>query len=241
MEPGAAMYIADYRRRTCLPSWTWAGWHGRATFSDNDRPDTEGDTEALDDDDDAADTSYGDYFRVWTSETWVTSVDKQWSAEMILHDEDDTDLTMLVSDVSLRNMKDPSKKWLLTIPEPLVLRHMHLMHSRDEWEWRRLLGKLVEIHLSVPMTGQALTAGHRNGELATVLVFASTVPFVWDGVARFLILRKVDCAGQTRWERIGRLSLMLSEGMMDRYGSHGTERMIDDLPVKRFGQRMILM
>ena len=98
------------------------------------------------------------------------------------------------------NMKDPSKKWLLTIPEPLVFKNVHLMHSRGEWEWRRLMGKLVEIHLSVPITEQALTACHRSGDLATVLIFASTVPFVWDRVARFLILTKVDCAGQVRWK-----------------------------------------
>ena len=239
LEPGATLYIADCRRRSCLPSWTWAGWEGRATFSSNERADIEGDTDASDDD--SADTSYSDYFHVWTSETWVTSVDKQWSAEMILHDERATDLTMLVSDVPLPNTRDPGKKWLLTIREPLVLRHLHLMHPRDEGEWRRLMGKMVEIHLSVPMTEHALTAGHGSGELATVLVFAGTVPFVWDGVARFLVLRKVDCAGQVWWERIGRLALMLSEGVMDRYGTGGVERVIDDLPVRRFGEQIILM
>ena len=51
----------------------------------------------------------------------------------------------------------------------------------------------------------------------------------------------MECAGQVRWERIGRLALMLSEGMMDRYRSGGIERMIDDLSVRSFGRRMILL
>ena len=60
-------------------------------------------------------------------------------------------------------------------------------------------------------------------------------------IARFLILGKVDCEGQARWERIGRLTLMLSEGMMDRYGSVHRKGMIDDLRPRNFGEQMVLM
>ena len=82
-------------------------------------------------------------------------------------------------------MDDPNKTWLLTVREPMVLRHMDLMHSVFEGEWRRLVGKPVQVHLSVAMTEAELTAGHTSGELVTVLVLASTVPFVCNGTARF--------------------------------------------------------
>ncbi|KAL8686000.1 MAG: hypothetical protein Q9218_007414, partial [Villophora microphyllina] len=229
VEPGAAMYIADCPRRAVLPSWTWAGWQGTATFSSEESADIGG-----------ADTVYSDYLLAWTSEDWVHSIDDLWSAEMILHDEGGTDSMTMVSDVPLPNTNDVSKKWLLTVRNPLVLKHMYLMRSRNEWEWRRLMDWLVEIHLSVPMTEQALTAGHKSGELATVLVFTGTVPFIWNDVARFLILRKTDDGKPSRWERIGILTLRKGDEMMCRHADYDTEKMIRDLPVRGFGEDMQL-
>jgi hypothetical protein len=81
---------------------------------------------------------------------------------------------------------------------------MCLMPSTVTGEWRRLLGKRVQLHLSIPMT---------ETELLTVLVFASTVPFIYNGTARYLILRRAKAAG-TRWERIGRLAMRLEESEM---------------------------
>jgi hypothetical protein len=59
----------------------------------------------------------------------------------------------------------------LTIKEPQVLNHLFLMHPTNDWEWRRLMGKLVELHLSIPFTEQELTEGHKAGEMVTVLIF----------------------------------------------------------------------
>ncbi|RYP60223.1 hypothetical protein DL769_008212 [Monosporascus sp. CRB-8-3] len=238
----AEMYVASCPRREEFPSWTWAGWQGTATFSEGDPSRAGGGSEEQDDDDDdddeAADTEYSDFFTALTSEQWVSSVDKIWSAEMVLHDAGGTEATLLAGRAPVSSTGDPNRRWLLTIRKPLVLRHMYLMHSVNEWEWRRLMGKRVRIHLSVPMTEATLTAGHRAGDLATVLVFASTVPFVWNGVARFLILRRTDDGGG-RWERIGRLTLILEEWMMDKYGD--TKKMLDDLPVRSFGKDLILV
>jgi hypothetical protein len=75
------------------------------------------------------------------------------------------------------------------------MRQMALMHSVIDGEWKRLMSKRVQIHLSARMTESELMAGHKTGDIVTVLVFASRVPFICNGTARFLILRKADEAG----------------------------------------------
>jgi hypothetical protein len=130
---------------------------------------------------------------------------------MMLHASDGSEATLLVGHAPVVSTPtDQSKKWLLTIHEPLVMRHMVLVHSVVDGEWRRLMGKRVQIHLSVRMTESELTAGHKTGELVTVLVFLSRVPFIFNGAARFLIFRKVDEDG-ARWERVGRLTMTIEE------------------------------
>jgi hypothetical protein len=157
---------------------------------------------------------------------------------MLLHATDGSEATLLTGRALVAGTADLGKTWLLTIREPLVLRHMYLMHSTIEGEWRRLMGKRVQLHLSVPVTEAELTAGHKSGELVTVLVFASTVPFIFNGTPRYLILRRANDAG-TRWERIGRLAMTLEEWDMDRYKS--TAGMIAGMPVKKFGRDIVLI
>ncbi len=76
-----------------------------------------------------------------------------------------------------------------------MVKYLYLMHSLYGG-WKRLMGKHVELHLLVPLTEEELTAGYKAGGLVSVLIFASTVPFVWDGRARFLILRKAGDGSQ---------------------------------------------
>ena len=160
---------------------------------------------------------------------------------MMLHAADGSTVTLLICRPPLAQiMADLSKTWLLTIREPLVLRPIHSAHATTVkgGEWGRHMDKAVQIHLSVPLTRAELTAGHRSGEIVMVLVFASTVPFIWNGTARYLILRKVDAAG-TRWERVGRLAMALMERDMNRFKS--TADMIAALPVKKFGRYITLV
>ena len=230
----AEMYVADCPLRAQFPSWTWAGWKGRADFSAT--------TAAGEDEDEPVggdDTVHVDFFTAMTSEDWVHGINgRLWSAEMLLHATDGSKATLLTGGAPVAGTADPGKTWLLTIREPLVLRHMYLMHSTIEGEWRRLMGKRVQLHLSVPMTEAELTAGHKSGELVTVLVFASTVPFIFNGTARYLILRRANDAG-TRWRRIGRLAMTLEEWDMDRYKS--AAGMIAGMPVKKFGRDIVLI
>lgn len=230
----AEMYVVDCPRRPQFPSWTWVGWKGRVDFST-----TAAASKEEEDDLAGRDAVHVDFFKVMTSSKWASSIDRLWSAEMMLHATDGSEATMLVGHAPVASTTaDPSKTWLLTIREPLVLRHMFLMHSTVEGEWRRLMGKRVQLHLSVSITEAELTTGHKSGELVTVLVFASTVPFVWNGMARYLILKRADDAG-TRWERIGRLAMTLEEWELNRYKS--TEEMVDALPVKKYGRDLVLI
>ncbi|MCJ1456806.1 hypothetical protein MMC28_007171 [Mycoblastus sanguinarius] len=228
----AEMYVVDCPRRPQFPSWTWVGWKGRVDFSAT--------AAAGEEEDDLAsweDAVHVEFFKVMTSSSWASSIDRLWSAEMILQATDGSEATMLVGHAPMASTAtDLSKTWLLTIREPRVLRHMFLMHSTNEGEWRRLMGKRVQLHLSVPITEAELTTGHKSGELVTVLVFACTVPFIWNGTARYLILRRADDAG-TRWERIGRLAMALEKRELDK----STEEMIAALPVKKFGRDLVLI
>lgn len=186
------------------------------------------------------DNLHVEFFRAMTSKDWARGIEGcLWSAEIMLHASDGSEATLLVGHAPVaKTATDQSKKWLLTIHEPLIMRHMVLKRSIIDGEWRRLMGKRVQIHLSVPMTEAELTAGHKTGELVAVLVFASRVPFIFNGTARFLILRKADEAG-TRWERIGRLTMTIEESELGEYKS--SAGMIAALPVKKYGQYMVLI
>ncbi|KAL2751821.1 hypothetical protein ACRALDRAFT_2030492 [Sodiomyces alcalophilus JCM 7366] len=105
-----------------------------------------------DDDKDMGDSAHIDFFSFMTSPDWVRGMDLLYSATVVLHSDDNTYSTLLSGSVSLKTFPiDPDKKWLLTIKRPLVLRHLHLMPSRNDWEWRRLMGKEVESQFSSVM------------------------------------------------------------------------------------------
>jgi len=141
-------------------SWTWAGRKGQASFTTITAADEEEEER-----DDGGDSVHVDFFQAMNSNDWVAGVNRcLWSAEMLLLAVNGSEATLLVGRVPVAGVVDPNKTWLLTIREPLVLPHMYLMHSTIKGEWRRLLGKQVQLHLSVHMTVAELTAGHKSGE-----------------------------------------------------------------------------
>jgi hypothetical protein len=243
---GAALYVADCPRRGRFPSWSWIGWEGTAEFNGDstDHGDLKGEVDDEEDDgDDIGDNAHVDFFMAMLKPEWTTSINRLWAADMVLHSEDGSHSTLLTGQVPNLDEfagggKNAGKRWLLTIKDPLVVKHLYLMHS-SIGGWKLLMGKHVELHLSVPLTEEELTAGHKAGTLMSVLIFASTVPFVWDGRARFLILRKVGDAGIARWERIGRLAVTMEEWTMSKYKD--SEEMVKDLPVRRLGRNMTLI
>jgi hypothetical protein len=240
----AELYVANCPRREQFPTWSWIGWEGVVDFNGDNAEHgvvtEDGDDE--DEEDNESDNAHIDFFMAMLTPEWRTSVDQLWSAQMVLHSEDGSHSTLLSGHVPnldefAGSGKDAGKKWLLTIKDPLVLKHLYLMHS-SYGGWKRLMGKAVELHLSVSVSEEELTAGHKSGKFVSVLIFSSTVPFVWDGRARFLILRRVVGAG-SRWERIGRLALTMEEWMMSKYKD--SDDMVKDLPVRRFGEDINLV
>ncbi|CZR69955.1 uncharacterized protein PAC_19856 [Phialocephala subalpina] len=236
IEAKSELFVANCHRRSQYPSWSWIGWEGRVDFNGDNNDYNE--PHEVDEDNYGGDNFHIDFFTAMMKTEWVKSINRIWSAEMILHSEDRKDSTLLYGSVSIEGFADHSKKWLLTIQEPLVLKHMHLMHSSNDWEWKRLMGKLATLRLSTPFTEEELTRGHKSGDMVTVLMFASTVSFVWDGRARFLILRQVDGV-ERRWERIGSLVLTIEEWVMGKYKN--SQDMIKDLPVIRFRDNIVIV
>jgi hypothetical protein len=113
---------------------------------------------------------------------------------MIVHTVDGRYSTLVTGMVSMTDFARDTQRQLLllTIKDPLVMRHLFMVHSVDE----------VEVDMSLPVTWAEIAEGHKTGEMVSVLMFAGVVPFIWNGEARFLVLRKLDADGK-RWERIG--------------------------------------
>ncbi|KAM3074697.1 hypothetical protein ACMFMG_008120 [Clarireedia jacksonii] len=158
------VYAVRSVRRTGFPSWTWVGWKGRVGFSTTARtgePGNEGDLKE--------DNMHVDFFKAMTSESWAKGIGHRvWSADMTLQGSDRIEPINLLDQARVLAI-DQSKKFLLTIYSPFVLRQS------------ALASKEVQIHLSVNMNMADLKAGHAKGQLMSVLVFASTVPFVFNG------------------------------------------------------------
>lgn len=257
-EHGAGMNVADCPRRPHFPSWTWAGWEGAIVFCNEQQSKTHrtgksgksvgaitivpgpgprfigqgSEFETA-----STDPQHSDFFKALTSKDWVGGMTMIWSAEMILYSTDGTYASLLSGWTPVRAIGDMEMSWLLTIKKPLVLRRMDLLHSNHSGEWRRLMGRVVSVHLSIPITEAQLVLDHGSGHLVTVLVFASMVPYVYNGISRFLILRRAD--GNGRWERIGRMNMWMTERELSTFRT--PRSMITALPVKPFGEDITIV
>ena len=227
---GADVYNAECPRRTQFPSWTWVGWQGQVGFSavaSTKSVDLQGDDSLTDD------TMHVDFFRAMTDKSWVDGIARHlWSAEMRLHAADGSSATLLTGRASVAVITaNPAKTWLLTIREPRVLPP----YAFDGGQWRN---RRLQLHLSVPLTEAELAAGHQSGELVTVLVFVSTVPFVFNGTARYLILRRTTVEGM-RWVRIGRLAVAVKEESLEQ--CTGSEDLVNLIPGQKFGRYITMV
>ncbi|KAF1935265.1 HET-domain-containing protein [Clathrospora elynae] len=257
IESNSQLHVADSPRRSQFPSWTWAGWQGTAEFCNEKQSLTHRmhDTNALvvtmttlpklRDMSDmknsepghfepaAADPWHSDFFKVMNHKAWVISM--IWSAEMNVHTPDGAHEARLTGWTPVHTIGDPSLTWLLTIKKPLVLRHMQLTRSAVADEWRRLQGRIVSVHLSIPITEAQLVADHASRHLVSVLVFASMIPDVYNGIARFLVLRRAE---EGCWERIGRVNMWITERDMNTFRTQ--EAMVRALPVTPFAGDIVI-
>jgi len=251
-EQGIGLYVTNRPRRRQFPSWTWVGWEGSIEFCNEKQSKfhrtektnafigtitvlPEGARGCTDDplETTGVDPAHSDYFKALTDRDWRGSVKKIWSAEMLLHDVEGAESTLMTGWAQVSTISEQQKTWLLTIRKPFVLKHLCLTYAIVDGERIKVTNEVLKIHLSVPMTERELVDGHTDGSIVAVLVFAGTVPYIWNGIARFLILRR-DADDGHHWERIGRLNMWMTEREMRKYGT--VEEIIDALPVAGFGE-----
>jgi hypothetical protein len=229
LKKDSGLYVANCPRRDDFPSWTWVGWKGTASFGNSAHAD--------DDSTEPFGWSNGlhvDFFEAMTDKGWVDQIHRGvWYADMAIHSSDGRKSVSLTSWASVRNIAvDQSKKWLLRIRKPLILRPKYLTQSKMEGE------RKMDFHISVPMTMEELEINHRNGRFITVLVFVAPAPRIFDGALRFLLLRKVGNGGKG-WERIGRLAVTIEEWAMNKLKR--TPDFIAALPVDRFEEDLVII
>jgi hypothetical protein len=210
--PHYAQFISEpCRRRTHLPSWTWAGWSG--TISWRLPPDTEH-CAYMSDLIKATTPSI-----VWGANIYLTHPGRQDRVRLLngssaLRLANGTFSTIEIRNPFLLNkfhgVKDVNRDWSWG---KLVGRpgREQIMSDRSDknMDWWRIGGRLCFRSMSIAMTEQQWTAKHASGELISVLVFMGRFIANEHGAARFLTLRKVPHASPTVWERVGMLSLTL--------------------------------
>jgi hypothetical protein len=215
--PNHHMFVSEpCRRRSHLPSWTWAGWDGAVTWR--------------------APPNY-EHGAFMSDLIALESCYFLWAVDMYLYNPDRPKPIRLLNTYSIDRLESENPT-LIEIRNPLILSYSIRNETEKEWKWvriagrrgrerydagssdwdekwYRIAGRLCFIGLSVPMMEHEWTAKHFSGELISVLMFASKDPSSKYGRARFLTLRKVASMA-VRWERIGILSLIIPEESLSK-------------------------
>jgi hypothetical protein len=207
-----AMFISEpCTRRTHLPSWTWAGWHG--TVSWRIPPNTEH-CAYMSDLIKATTPSI-----VWGANIYLTHPGRQDRVQLLnrssaLRLTNGTFSRMEIRNPFILNKFHPCKvenrewSWGRQVGRPG--REQRMSHSFDKaTDWWRIGGRLAFTSMSITITQQEWTARHVSGDFISVLVFAGRFLDVEHGAARFLTLRRLPQSSPTVWERVGMLSLTL--------------------------------
>ncbi|KAL6401220.1 hypothetical protein AUP68_16949 [Ilyonectria robusta] len=209
------MFVAEpCRRRSHLPSWTWAGWNGSVIWR----------------------APPSDEHCVFMSDLIeIDTLHLVWAADIYLLDANRKACIRLLNTYSAEDLESEGLT-LLEIKKPLLLKYYNRHAAKHEWVWRRLAGRdrgeryyanrmnwdriagrLASVNLSVSMTEEQWTEQHASGELISVLMFAGKFPSVGHGRARFLTLRKVESpVAEPRWERVGTVQLVIPNGDLSR-------------------------
>lgn len=207
------MFVSEpCRRKTHLPSWTWAGWDDTVTWRA------------------PANLEHGAYMSDLVK---VERLNLLWAAEVLLCDPDragpvwlryprsanrlrrETPTLMEVKDAFVLNSfhreeeTDKTWSWSQAVGRPGRLQRAFENWAWDE-KWRRVGRRLVNYTgMSVAMTEEEWTDKHISGELVSVLIFAGKYLDNEHGSARFLTVRRVRDSTPERWERVGALGLTI--------------------------------
>jgi hypothetical protein len=206
-----AMFVQEpCRRKTHLPSWTWAGWEGTVAWR---APPNLEHSAYLSDIINATDAPL-----VWAADIYLCSSNGLYSRRLSNTHSGNDLLTQLPTLIRLQNpyflnsftrVEDIEKKWSWTKYEGRPGNQV-LTSKTQEWDakWYRIGRRLSCVGVSVPITEDEWTEKHICGELVSVLMFAGRELKNEHGTARFLTLRKVSPLSD-RWERVGTLYLTI--------------------------------
>ncbi|OCT54140.1 hypothetical protein CLCR_00161 [Cladophialophora carrionii] len=207
------MYVSEAcRRKSNLPSWTWAGWVG--TVSWRALPNLE-------------------HCAYMSDLINAESLKLLWAADISLYGADYARPIRLQETHSAALLVSGAPRTLLEIENPFLLNKFQRVEQvKKEWywakaigrpgrqkakaqelswdaKWYRIGGRLSCVGTSVAMTEREWTAKHVSGELVSVLMFAGQYLVNEHGTARFLTLRRVPLSMPERWERVGTLYLVI--------------------------------
>jgi hypothetical protein len=242
--PTLQMFVSESsRRRTHLPSWTWAGWQGIVSWE-------------VPPQDEHAD--------LMCNLIEVSTLDFLWAADLRLRDESGW-IELRLRDVE--TYKPFETPWsgdlrILDVHNALMLRYFICKPIKKEWgwtrkagrqgdqnydggrmewdsHWHRLAGRLVCIGISLPMTMNEWSQKHIEGELVSILVFVGRDPGSGHGRARFLTVQLLESQdGSEFWERVGIVQLIISSPELSKYRS--INQVLQRVPVQQAGRSFLI-
>lgn len=215
------------KRRAHLPSWTWAGWKGPADlFSAIVVADPEGRIK---------DRKYNNHHYVTATQftrNEATSLRWTYSPDIVLV----TPAGHLAYDFSPSSIPShlPLQPYGIHVPNPFVLDRVKARTHAGGWIFNNVS---VDVRLSTgPASIREYIERHARGEQMTVLWF------VEEALVMLLVVEKVGRPdGRVVWERVGRMRMGFVEeprDVMRRYGR--LEKMVEDLPLRRLGQDIVI-
>jgi hypothetical protein len=244
------------RRRTHLPSWSWAGWTGAAVT-----------WRALPNNEHCA--QMADLIDLPPAQPDDRERNRLlWAADTFLYHPGQRGQAIRLRDPSAADRLrclDQEKRTLIGLHNPFVLKYF-IRHEQTQraWTWVRMAGRvgrdqrhgescdwvekcyriarrLCYVYLSQTMSEQEWTEKHASGEIISVLMFACRYlaeENAGHGGARFLTLRRVEGAEEETWERIGTLFLTIPKVSLDKCLDN--EGLLKQIPVRKW-QGMVVI
>ncbi|KAF7543816.1 hypothetical protein G7046_g9925 [Stylonectria norvegica] len=217
-------------RRSHLPSWTWAGWKGPVELYSN--------IVVADPEGKIKDRKYNNHHYV--SATHVTRNDASslrwtYSPDIVLVNPDGSvAYDFSASDASRTGPPAlPIRSYGIHVPNPLVLDRVKARTHAGGWIFNNVS---VDVRLSRgPASIRDYIGRHAKGEQMTVLWF------VEEALVMLLVVERAVKDGRVVWERVGRMRMGFAEeakDVMKRYGR--LEKMVEDLPLRRLGQDIVI-
>ncbi|KAH7303394.1 heterokaryon incompatibility protein-domain-containing protein [Stachybotrys elegans] len=239
------------RRRTHLPSWSWAGWMDAAVswcaLPNNEHW-----------------AQMADIIKLRAQQHDRERKRLLWAADTFLFSPGQRGDAIRLRDTFSAHRLEQGKRTLIGLHNPLVLGDFTRKETDKEWrwvriagregraqeqaqsfdwdqKWYRIAGRLSCIYLSVKMKEDEWTAKHEAREIVSVLMFACRYPgreHVGHGGARFLTLRRVEGVEEECWERIGTLFLTIPKGSLDRCS--GNQDLLKKIPVREWQDTIVI-